>query len=81
MTYCIVADDGSECPEYHLPCEAVADQERIERRRCPNCGIVNDRPTYDIGSGPELCCLHCDWCWGYGGQELKPYCPPDEVWS
>lgn len=39
---------------------------------CPSCGEVGRRETYDIGSGPELCCMTCDWCWGANGQELKP---------
>jgi hypothetical protein len=43
---------------------------------CPNCGAVEARRPYDIGSGPELSCAHCEWCWGAKGQPLKPYVPP-----
>ena len=27
---------------------------------------------YDIGSGPEMSCPTCEWCWGADGQDLKP---------
>jgi hypothetical protein len=39
---------------------------------CPNCGEVAERRTYDVGSGPELACVFCDWCWGADGQPLEP---------
>lgn len=39
---------------------------------CPTCGDVAERETYDIGSGPELSCASCEWCWGAEGQPLKP---------
>lgn len=39
---------------------------------CPSCGVVAEREPYDIGSGPELACASCDWCWGAEGQDLKP---------
>ena len=39
---------------------------------CPNCGVETTRETYDIGSGPELSCANCEWCWGAEGQDLKP---------
>lgn len=39
---------------------------------CPNCGDRAARRPYDIGSGPELCCGTCEWCWGRDGQDLKP---------
>jgi len=38
---------------------------------CPTCGTVAARTTYDIGSGPELSCAECEWCWGAEGQPLK----------
>lgn len=38
---------------------------------CPSCGDVATRVVYDIGSGPELCCATCGWCWGAEGQDLK----------
>lgn len=38
---------------------------------CPSCGVVAWRQTYDIGSGPELSCASCEWCWGAEGQELQ----------
>jgi hypothetical protein len=44
---------------------------------CPSCGIVADRDTYDIGSGPELSCASCEWCWGAEGQDLKPLEMPE----
>lgn len=46
-------------------------RDRIESA-CPSCGVVVARSPYDIGSGPELCCASCDWCWGAEGQELQP---------
>jgi hypothetical protein len=39
---------------------------------CPNCGALDTRQTYDIGSGPELSCAKCEWCWGAEGQDLNP---------
>lgn len=39
---------------------------------CPCCGRVAARTTYDIGSGPELSCADCEWCWGADGQGLAP---------
>lgn len=42
------------------------------RSACPNCGDEVNRETYDIGSGPELSCASCEWCWGALGQPLKP---------
>lgn len=39
---------------------------------CPSCGVVATRMVYDIGSGPELSCANCEWCWGAEGQPLKP---------
>ena len=39
---------------------------------CPHCGTVAVREPYDIGSGPELSCSNCEWCWGALGQPLKP---------
>jgi len=39
---------------------------------CPQCGSVEPRTVYDVGSGPELCCGQCEWCWGAEGQDLKP---------
>jgi hypothetical protein len=44
---------------------------------CPACGIVAERITYDIGSGPELSCANCEWCWGAEGQDLKPLKMPE----
>lgn len=46
----------------------------IERRAtaCPSCGAVAERMVYDIGSGPELSCANCEWCWGADGQPLDP---------
>jgi hypothetical protein len=40
--------------------------------KCPNCGDVAPREPYDIGSGPELSCASCEWCWGANGQDLLP---------
>lgn len=42
---------------------------------CPSCGVVAKRMTYDIGSGPELSCANCEWCWGANGQQLEPLRP------
>ncbi len=39
---------------------------------CPTCGTVAMRTVYDIGSGSELSCANCEWCWGANGQALKP---------
>lgn len=42
---------------------------------CPGCGRRAARKPYDIGSGPELACDTCEWCWGAEGQDLKPLKP------
>lgn len=39
---------------------------------CPSCGDVAKRRIYDVGSGPELSCASCEWCWGAEGQPLQP---------
>jgi hypothetical protein len=39
---------------------------------CPCCGRVAARMPYDIGSGLELSCVGCGWCWGVFGQPLRP---------
>ena len=39
---------------------------------CPTCGGIAEREVYDIGSGPELSCATCEWCWGAEGQDLQP---------
>ena len=44
----------------------------LVKRECPSCGSEAHRRTYDVGSGPELCCANCGWCWGADGQMLKP---------
>lgn len=46
---------------------------------CPACELVAERRVYDIGSGPELSCVNCEWCWGADGQSLKPLMPEAEV--
>ena len=50
-----------------------------KRSACPTCGEVATRDIYDIGSGPELCCASCEWCWGAEGQLLKPLAYADVV--
>lgn len=47
--------------------------------KCPSCGQVAERTTYDIGSGPELSCASCEWCWGAEGQPLTPLAYRDVV--
>jgi hypothetical protein len=41
-------------------------------RICPVCGELALGEPYDIGSGPELSCARCEWCWGAEGQQLTP---------
>lgn len=48
---------------------------RTTNEACPACGAVKRRETYDIGSGPELSCSQCEWCWGADGQPLHPLHP------
>lgn len=51
---------------------------------CPQCGAVATREPYDIGSGPELSCAACEWCWGAAGQDLDPLRPvtvPASLWD
>lgn len=49
-----------------------------EVRTCPVCERdASHLEPYDIGSGPELNCPHCEWCWGLYGQPLKPIRFPD----
>jgi hypothetical protein len=45
------------------------------RSECPTCGSVATREVYDIGngSGPELSCATCEWCWSaVPGGKLVP---------
>lgn len=51
----------------------------VVTQACPNCGAPVTMKPYDIGSGPELSCPHCDWCWGADGQPLHPLEVPDPV--
>ena len=44
--------------------------------KCPACGAELEREAYDIGSGPELSCVECEWCWGANGQPLNPVGSP-----
>ena len=48
---------------------------------CPSCGTVAEREPYDMGSGQELSCADCEWCWGADGQRLKPlpFAAPDRI--
>lgn len=39
---------------------------------------VSMRP-YDVGSGPEMACPSCEWCWGADGQPLNPLDPPVQL--
>jgi hypothetical protein len=39
---------------------------------CPFCKGKSHARPYDIGSGPELSCPHCEMCWGANGQDLLP---------
>lgn len=50
------------------------------KSRCPNCGQTAMRTTYDIGSGPELSCANCEWCWGADDQDLQPLDHHDKWW-
>lgn len=45
-------------------------------RSCPGCGARVSMVPYDIGSGPEMCCLTCECCWGADGQPLNPLPAP-----
>jgi len=45
--------------------------ELAPRWTCPACGEWFRTLPYDIGSGRELNCPHCDWCFGADGQQLK----------
>lgn len=47
-------------------------QELGTYRTCPSCGEKAQGQPYDIGSGPELSCPNCEWCWGADGQDLNP---------
>lgn len=39
---------------------------------CPSCAAKVTMVPYNIGSGPEMSCPTCEWCWGADGQELQP---------
>jgi hypothetical protein len=58
-------------PDAH---EVIADLVRAADRTvpCPVCGQPVPNEPYDIGSGPELACPCCEWCWGVHGQPLLP---------
>lgn len=50
----------------------MATEGELVRSACPSCGQEAERRAYDIGSGPELACANCEWCWGADGQDLEP---------
>ncbi len=52
----------------------------VFRRACPNCGQRSEGDPYDVGSGPELACPGCEWCWGAIGQPLVPLPPTPVPW-
>lgn len=61
----------------HFTPEAVTESLRIDEpgvrsQQCPSCSVEVTMVPYDIGSGPEMSCGHCEWCWGADGQALKP---------
>lgn len=51
----------------------------VVTQTCPVCGSTVSMTPYDIGSGPELSCPNCEWCWGANGQPLKPIEWPGEL--
>jgi predicted RNA-binding Zn-ribbon protein involved in translation (DUF1610 family) len=57
---------------YPDPDDEIHAGDQVVVSTCPNCGSVASRTAYDIGSGPELACATCEWCWGANGQPLKP---------
>lgn len=79
MTFTDVGGGGcTACVYDHpagTPCPAAPS--RAVTSPCPNCEHEEERHTYDVGSGPELSCAKCEWCWGADGQELKPVPMPD----
>lgn len=42
---------------------------------CPECSAIIETKPYDIGSGPEVSCSHCETCFGANGQALDPLDP------
>lgn len=46
---------------------------------CPACGSLVTMEPYDVGSGPEMSCPACEWCWGADGQPLEPLEPAADV--
>lgn len=44
-------------------------------QKCPGCAACVTMAPYDIGSGPEMACPHCECCWGADGQPLQPWTP------
>ncbi len=47
-------------------------------QNCPCCHTEVTAVPYDVGSGPEMHCPTCDWCWGAAGQPLLPLEIPDD---
>lgn len=39
---------------------------------CPTCGDIAARTVYDLGFGPEVCCLNCGGCWPPDGTPARP---------
>lgn len=52
--------------------DAEFDRVRVRTQACPSCIQFVTMVPYDIGSGPEMICPYCQWCWGADGQDLKP---------
>lgn len=57
------------------------DEGEMVRSGCPSCGAEAERRVYDVGSGPELSCANCEWCWGADGQDLQPLERPFFPWE
>lgn len=77
--YCVLVDqhDGAHSPlHYSLLDDAGQPNPKhatcLCHERCPCCGAKVTGEPYDIGSGPERSCPHCEWCWGVNGQPLQP---------
>lgn len=52
--------------------EDIVQPTEVRTSTCPSCGEQVTMVPYDIGSGPEMSCSSCEWCWGADGQDLKP---------
>lgn len=61
--------------------DSIVQPTESRSQNCPSCTNLVTMVPYDIGSGPEMSCPGCEWCWGADGQPLKPIAVSETMWG